>query len=118
MKKLFALMFLCVVMVGCRGKSGKDGAGGGEMQNLTGTITADDFTIQVDEFGDLDEVTVYYSLSSASNEYFEMKGPIAPSDTAPYYSYSISGSGILVRFFNVPVGSLYRILIWRPSGLL
>ena len=41
-KKWIALIILCIVMVGCRGKDGQDGAGGGEMQSFSGVTNGDE----------------------------------------------------------------------------
>lgn len=118
MKKIFTLFLFCVVLVGCRGRTGKDGTGGGEMQSFTGVTDVDGFGVQVNNFGDLDEVTAYYALASAPHDFFELKGPDTAMTTAPYYALLYSGSNVLVRMYNVPVGSPYRILIWRPAGLI
>lgn len=118
MKKLLALCILFIVAVGCRGKDGKDGTGGGEMQSFTGVTNVDGFGVPVENFGDLDEVTVYYALPSAPFDFYELKGPDTPTTTAPYYALLYSGSNVLVRLCNIPIGSSYRILIWRPAGLI
>ncbi len=117
-KKIIALVFFGIVMVGCRGKSGRDGTGGGEMQSFTGLTDVDGFGVQVDNFGDLDEVTAYYALASATYDFFELKGPDSPGATTPYYVLRTSGSGVLVILKNIPIGSSYRILVWRPGGLI
>lgn len=117
MKKVFTLIFLGIVMVGCRGKNGRDGAGG-EMQSFIGITNVDGFGVQVDNFGELDEVTAYYALASATYDFFELKGPDSPGATTPYYVLRTSGSGVLVILNNIPIGSSYRILVWRPGGLI
>ena len=86
MKKIFTLFLFCVVLVGCRGRTGKDGTGGGEMQSFTGVTDVDGFGVQVNNFGDLDEVTAYYALASAPHDFFELKGPDTAMTTAPYYA--------------------------------
>lgn len=117
MKIIIGLFVLSGLIVGCRGRDGKDIAGG-EMQSFTGVTNVDPFGLQVDNFGTHDEITVYYAAPSANNTFFELKGPDTPTSLAPYYSIGFSGSSILVRLHNVPIGSYYRILVWRPAGII
>lgn len=115
MKKLLALCILFIVAVGCRGKDGEDGTDGGEMRTFTGVITADGYGVQDNNFDiQKDMINVYYRTPGTAID-LQLFGPISPGTTSPYYQLLESGPGVLIEFNNVPVGSTYRILIWRGT---
>lgn len=119
MKYFSLIICLCISIIGCRGKDGHDGEGGGVMQTFEGITNVEFFAVPVINFTLNDEVSVYYALATEPDTYFELTGPSVPvSSTTPYYA--IIGSGgdsVIIRLYGVPIGTHYRILIWRPSHL-
>lgn len=115
MKRIFMVLIVGLCVIGCRGKDGSNGLGGGSMQKIEGTNTETSWGVQVDNYNTSDSISVYYALAADSQTFFEMKGPDTPPSNTPYYEIVGSGASILVRMNNIPVNSTYRILVWRPS---
>ena len=118
MKRILMVLALGICLIGCKGKAGSNGSGGGSMQKFEGTNPETTWGVQIDNFNVNDTVSVYYALAADTQTFFEMRGPDTPSTSTPYYEFLISGTGVLVRMHNIPVNSTYRIMIWRPSTIL
>lgn len=117
MKNIIAFIFLGFLMVGCRGKSGKDGGNSGSTQIFTGVTNDSPFGVPVDNFGEMDTVDVYYSTTTDINRYFELSGPTDLSTTHPFYDMLFSGSNVFVRLNNISIGSHYRVVVTRSSSI-
>lgn len=125
MKQVFAIFILCLLMIGCRGKNGMNGLDGldgddgtsGATQLYEGITPESVWGVQVDSFTSDDIVSVYYSIVSDHQILYEMRGPDSPITLTPYYELITSGSGVLVRLHNLPIGSLYRIVVYRSSSI-
>ncbi len=117
MMKTRILIFLTLfgMVLGCKGKDGRNGIAGGAMQVIEGSISSDPEGVQIDPFDPKTSITVYYALQSSPSTYYELKGPVSLPSSDPYYSIVTSGASALVRLEHVQVGSLYRIQIWRAS---
>jgi hypothetical protein len=111
--RIILLVAIFGVLVGCKGKDGRDGVAGGSMQVFESTTSSDPFGVQVDSYSNNTTVSVYYALPSSATTFYEMKGPDSLPSSNVYYEILLSGSSALIRMHNLTIGSTYRIQVWR-----
>lgn len=73
--KKYLLLAMCLIAIGCKGKQGDKGEAGlqglrgnpgpGQIIQLSGAVTSDDFTVTDSRFGLASEVSVYINSSGS-----------------------------------------------------